>query len=120
MRLQYHCKDIISNPRKKEEDTLGVDRNDYEQKYKEYLCEDFTLNCLNFVNRVIIESTTIPQNLRNTFPLHKIFIGIVKTLMMNELEIVYLSLYLDKMGWVSNGYLVEDNLLITAISVKVI
>jgi hypothetical protein len=44
---------------------------------------------------------------------------VVKTLLMNELEIVYLSLYLDKMGWTTENYSIEDNLMITGISVKV-
>jgi hypothetical protein len=73
-----------------------------------------------YLNRIIIESHSLPQVLRTNFPLHKILFNICKTLLMNELEIVYLSLYLDKMGWMTEGYTVEDNLLITGISVKVI
>ena len=72
-----------------------------------------------FVNRIIIESSTLPQNLRTNFALHKILFGIVKTLLMNELEIVYFSIYLDKMGWTTEGYQLDENLLITGISVKV-
>jgi hypothetical protein len=67
-----------------------------------------------------MESTTIPQGLRTNFAMHKILFNIVKTLMMNELEIVYLSLYLDKIGWVTEGYQIDENLLITGLSVKVI
>lgn len=37
---------------------------------------------------------------------------------MNELEVVYLSLFLDKMGWQTEGYQIDENLLITGISVK--
>lgn len=72
-----------------------------------------------FVNRIIIDSPSLPQTIRTNFALHKILFGIVKTLMMNELEIVYLSLYLDKMGWTTEGYQLDENLLITGISVKV-
>ena len=72
-----------------------------------------------FINRLIIESETLPQNMRNNFPLHKIILNIVKSLMMNELEIVYFSLYLDKMGWTTQGFQVDENLLLTAFSVKV-
>ena len=39
--------------------------------------------------------------------------------MMNEFEIIYYSLYLDKLGWITQGYDLEDNLLITGLSVKV-
>ncbi len=72
-----------------------------------------------FINRLIIESETLPPTMRNNFPLHKIILNIVKSLMMNELEIVYFSLYLDKMGWMTQGFQVDENLLLTAFSVKV-
>lgn len=72
-----------------------------------------------FVNRLIIDSGTVPIDLRNNFPLHKIILNVVKTLLMNELEIVYLSLYLDKMGWTTPGYSIDDNIMITGIAVKV-
>jgi hypothetical protein len=38
---------------------------------------------------------------------------------MNEFEIAYYSLYLDKLGWITEGFCLEDNLLITGLSVKV-
>ncbi len=72
-----------------------------------------------FINRLVIESETLPAYMRNNFPLHKILINIVKSLMMNELEIVYFSIYLDKMGWMTQGFQVDENLLLTAFSVKV-
>jgi len=39
---------------------------------------------------------------------------------MNEIEIVYFSLYLDKIGWITDGYQIDENLMITGLSVKVI
>ncbi len=72
-----------------------------------------------FINRLIIESQTLPAQIRNNFALHKIILNIVKTLLMNELEIVYFSLYLDKMGWITEGFQLDDNLLLTGFSVKV-
>ena len=78
------------------------------------------MNSLMFINRILIESNLIPPGLRNNFALHKILISIVKQLMMNEFEIVYFSIYLDKMGWTTEGYQLDDNLLITGLSVKVI
>lgn len=77
------------------------------------------MNTLMFVNRIIIDSTSLPDSIRNHYPLHKIMLNIVKTLLMNEQEIVYLSLYLDKIGWATEDYTMEENLLITGISVKV-
>jgi hypothetical protein len=68
---------------------------------------------------MILESESLPNVLRNNYPLHKILLNVTKSLLMNELEIVYLSIYLDKMGWQTEGYNLEDNLLITGLSVKV-
>jgi len=62
----------------------------------------------------------LPQGLRTNFALHKIITTVVKTLMMNEIEIVYFSLYLDKIGWITEGYQIDENLMITGLSVKVI
>ena len=38
---------------------------------------------------------------------------------MNELEIVYFSIFLDNLGWETEEFDLEENLLMTAISVKV-
>ncbi len=82
--------------------------------------EGFTIKTANFINRIIIESISLPQALRTNFALHKILTNVVKSLMMNEIEIVYFSLYLDKIGWITDGYQIDENLMITGLSVKVI
>jgi hypothetical protein len=46
-------------------------------------------------------------------------LNVVKTVLLNELELVYFSIYLDKLGWESQGFMLEDNLLLTALAVKV-
>jgi hypothetical protein len=83
-------------------------------------------NILVFINRIIIESKSsklllklVTNEIRNRHPLHKILLNVVKTVLLNELEIVYLSIYLDKLGWESPGFSLEDNLLLTALAVKV-
>jgi hypothetical protein len=83
------------------------------------LQKEFTLNCVSFINRMIMDSSTLPPALRNNFALHKILLDIVKKLMMNEIEIIYLSLYFDKMGWTTENYIMEDNLLVIGLCVKV-
>jgi len=73
---------------------------------------------LVFINRIVMESKSITQEVRNKHPLHKILLNTVKTVLLNELELVYFSIYLDKLGWESNGFSLEDNLLLTALAVK--
>ncbi len=38
---------------------------------------------------------------------------------MNEIEIVFFTIYLDKVGWLIDGYSLEDNLHILALFAKV-
>lgn len=61
----------------------------------------------------------VPNEIRNKYPLHKILLNVVKTVLLNELELVYFSIYLDKLGWESQGFTLEENLLLTALAVKV-
>lgn len=46
-------------------------------------------------------------------------LGVVKTMLMNEIELVYFYIYLERLGWESSGFSLEDNLLLTSFAVKV-
>ena len=81
---------------------------------------------LLMINKIIVESKTrkffpnlVTNIIRNKYPLQKILIRIAKAMLMNEIELVYFSIYLDKMGWEPSNYSFEDNLLLTALTVKV-
>jgi len=89
-------------------------------KYKNYLQEEFTYNHFVIINRAITESDKCPVELRNNYALHKYIFNNAKILLMNELEIVYFSIFLDNLGWVTSDFNLEENLLMTGISVKVI
>ena len=71
------------------------------------------------INRTITESKNCPDHFRNNYALHKFLYNTVKTLLMNELEIVYFSIFLDNLGWDTENFDLEENLLMTGISVKV-
>lgn len=88
-------------------------------KYKKYLQEEFTYNHFVIINRTISDSDKCPVQLRNNYALHKFLYNTVKTLLMNELEIVYFSIFLDNLGWTTKEFDLEENLLMTGISVKV-
>jgi hypothetical protein len=66
-----------------------------------------------------MESSTLTESIKNNNPLHKIIFKIVNTLLMNETEIVYFALYLDKLGWTTEGLSLKNSLLITAFFSKV-
>ena len=65
---------------------------EYESMSKNYLLNEFTSNCLNYINKIILDA---PKNslkkYQGIFELNKIFISIVKELLMNEFELLLLS-----------------------------
>ena len=68
----------------------------YQTMYKNYLLNEFTPNCLNYINKII---TDVKKNhlkkFQGIFELNKLFISIIKELLMNEFELILLSLYLE-------------------------
>lgn len=44
----------------------------------------------------------------------------VKSFLMNEIEIVFFSIYLEKINWLTGLIGLQDNLMLTALYVKVI
>jgi len=64
----------------------------------------------------------LPQSithLKNKIQLHKILFEIFKSTMMNELEVVYFKILLDKFGWETKGISFEENMLLICFEVKV-
>ena len=92
--------------------------NKYSDLYKTYIGEDFTPITMVFIYRLINESKTLPLNIKNSENIQKILIKIVKELLMNEYEIVLLSLLLDICGWVNDNFSLEENLFFSALLVK--
>lgn len=92
--------------------------NQYSDLYKTYIGEDFTPITMVFIYRLINESKTLPLNIKNSENIQKILIKIVKELLMNEYEIVLLSLLLDICGWVNDNFSLEENLFFSALLVK--
>lgn len=71
------------------------------------------------ITRMFNDSKTLPKELRNEYPLHTLIIKIATQLMMNELEIIYFSIYLDLFGWTNDDFDIIEHFLITGLSVKV-
>ena len=68
----------------------------YESMNKNYLSNEFTTNCLNYINKIIINmQKNHLKRFEGIYELNKIFISIIKELLMNEFEILLLSLYLE-------------------------
>jgi len=113
----------------KQESPKRMKNTEYDKKYKEFIQEELSFSHFNLINRLINDSINLPEKIKLKYPLHKILYKIVKYLMMGELEIIYLSLFLDQYGWEieesedledkSNKIEFEENLLFISIFVKV-
>ena len=68
----------------------------YESMQKKYLLNEYTPNCLNYINRIITDtSKNHLKKFQGIFELNKIFVSVIKELLMNEFELILLSLYLE-------------------------
>ena len=68
----------------------------YESMRKKYLLNEYTPNCLNYINRIITDtSKNHLKKFQGVFELNKIIVSIIKELLMNEFELIMLSLSLE-------------------------
>ena len=83
----------ICNPNNKENSDINFL---YQSMLKNYLKDEFTSNCLNYINKIIIDTKNNHlKKFQGIFELNKLFISIIKELLMNEFELLLLSLYLE-------------------------
>ena len=68
----------------------------YQSMHKNYLLNEFTSNCLNYINKIITDvNKNHLKKFQGLFELNKLFISVIKELLMNEFELLLLSLYLE-------------------------
>ena len=68
----------------------------YNSLSRNYLLNEFTSNCLKYINKIIIDNQKNHlKKFQGIFELNKIFISTIKELLMNEFELILLSLYLE-------------------------
>ena len=68
----------------------------YESMYKKYILNEFNSNCIKYINRIILDTKENHlKKFQGIFDLNKTFTLIIKELLMNEFELLLLSLYLN-------------------------
>ena len=68
----------------------------YLSMHKNYLLNEFTSNCLNYINKIIINvKKNHLKKSQGMLGINEIFVSTIKELLMNEFEILLLSLYLE-------------------------
>lgn len=97
VKLKKKINDIMSsicNPNSNKENN-DIDYL-YQSMHKKYLLNEFTSNCLNYINKIIVNAKKNHlKKYQGMFELNKLFISIIKELLMNEFELILLSLYLE-------------------------
>ena len=104
--------ELNNNKEHKSNDTL------YKSLQNNYLKNTLNINLISMITKLIKTSNSIPKDLKINYPLNSILMEIVKEFMLTDLEIVYLSLYLDIYGWENKYFDIKDNLILTTLSVK--
>ena len=91
---------------------------EYNRLYKLFIDNQYNDRLISIINSIINEPNNSLEFLKNSLPLHKVLAGIVKKFMLTENELVYFSIYLDKLGWMNEEYEFDTYLQIIAYTVK--
>ena len=89
---------INSNPLLQEEF-----EKEYCKRYLFYVKEEFNFKIINMFFNYISLSTIIPNSFKNNIYFLKEFLKIIIDLLMNEIDLVTMTLIFDKIGWIAEG-----------------
>lgn len=77
-------------------------RRRYYKRYLKYKYEKLNSNIISMFFIYISSSNIIPLSLKNNHDFLSQFLRIIKNLLINEIELVIISLIFDKIGWVED------------------
>ena len=111
---------------KKNIDLLNEKYNDnsnilYHSMLQKYMKEEFTLICVSFLNKIIIDiKRNHLEQYEGKYNLNKILLTLAKDLLLNEFELILLSLYLEYINITLylDNYTLEDSLLFLCYFIK--
>ena len=109
---------LVNSPSKNQSKKKKTAKDMYNDLYNNYTKNQLNINLISMINQLINTSKTLPNEMKLQYGLNELLLKVVKELMMNDLEIVYLSLYLDVFGWSNENYDIFENFIITGLSVK--
>lgn len=89
---------INSNPLKQEEF-----EKEYHRRYLFYLKEEFNSKIITMFFSYISSTTIIPNSFKNNRYFLKEFLKIIVDLLINEIDLVTISIIFDNMGWIAQG-----------------
>ena len=78
-------------------------QKDYYKRYLFYLKEEFNSKVISMFSNYISLSKVIPISFKNNRYFLQEFLKIIVNLLINEIDLVILTLILDNMGWIEQG-----------------
>ena len=87
---------INSNPLKQEEF-----EKEYHRRYLFYIKEEFNSNIITMFFNYISSTTIIPNSFKNNRYFLKEFLKIIVDLLINEIDLVTITIIFDNMGWIA-------------------
>ena len=111
---------------KKNIDLLNEKYNDnsnilYQSMFQKYIKEEFTLICASFINKIIMDiKRNHLEQYEGKYNLNKVLLSLAKDLLLNEFELILLSLYLEyiDISLYLDNYTLEDSLLFLCYFIK--
>ena len=93
----------------------------YQNMFQKYIKNEFTLVCISFVNKIIIDiKRNHLEQYEGKYNFNKLFIALTKELLLNEFELILLSLYLEyiDISLYLDSFSMEDSLLFLCYFIK--
>ena len=93
----------------------------YQNMFQKYIKNEFTLICVSFVNKIIIDiKRNHLEQYEGKYNFNKLFITLAKELLLNEFELILLSLYLEyiDISLYLNTFTMEESLLFLCFYIK--
>ena len=93
----------------------------YQNMFQKYMKEEFTLICASFINKIIIDiKRNHLEQYEGKYNFNKILLSLSKELLLNEFELILLSLYLEyiDISLYLDNFTMEESLLFLCLFVK--
>ena len=121
-------KTIIKNNNIKNKKNIEVtDKNNFDGKnslyqdmFQKYIKNEFSLCCISYINKIIldIKKNVHLQQYEGKYNFNKLLTTLTKELLLNEFELILLSLYLEYIDLSLNFFTIEESFLYICFFIK--
>ena len=92
----------------------------YQDMFQKYIKNEFSLNCISYINKIIldIKKNYHLQQYEGKYNFNKLLITLTKELLLNEFELILLSLYFEYIDLSLNFFTMEESFLYVCFFIK--